>query len=238
MTDANKTLIAALLDRSGSMSTSKSSTEKGFNQLIKDQAKLEGTAHVTLAQFDGHGGSMRAFGVIGQLGHHSDPAPYTCAPVPEFIYKDRDITSVPKLTLVPRGNTPLLDAIGNFVTEIGHDLSKMREADRPGTVIAMIMTDGQENASQSWDIARVRDLITQQESVYKWKFLFLGSNIDAVAEGAKMGFATMDSMTYDDDSSVAVASAYASTSNVMGAVRGGNLTAGYADSDRNAAVGK
>jgi len=42
MTDANMTLIAALLDRSGSMQTSKHATEDGWRELIHEQRLLLG----------------------------------------------------------------------------------------------------------------------------------------------------------------------------------------------------
>jgi hypothetical protein len=52
MTDPRKTLIAALLDRSGSMETSKLATEDGWRELIHEQRLLPGQCQVTLAQFD------------------------------------------------------------------------------------------------------------------------------------------------------------------------------------------
>lgn len=42
----------------------------------------------------------------------------------------------------------MLDAIGRFITEIAEHLASLDEADLPGTVICLIMTDGYENASQ------------------------------------------------------------------------------------------
>ena len=247
MTDPSKTLIAVLVDRSASMSTSKVATEKGFNQLMKDQAAVEGTAFVTLATFDDVSQSGRWWGggnglrhganniLMPQFGHLE-----TVPPVPEFVYKFQDITSVPKLRVDPRGNTPLYDAIGNFVTEVGKDLSKMREQDRPGSVIVAILTDGMENTSKSWTQAQVKELITLQENQYNWRFMFLGSNIDAVEVGSHIGFRREASLTYDDDSAVAVANAFASTSNMMGNMRGmvGAAAASFAydDADRMASM--
>lgn len=233
MTDSSKTLIAALLDRSGSMSTSKVATEKGFNAMMKDQAQQDGQAYVTLAQFDGglgFGGGLGGIYTTSINPINHDPAPNQ---VPEFLYRFQDITTVPKLSLWPRGNTPLLDAIGNFVTEIGRDLSRMRESDRPGTVICLIMTDGLENASRHWTSDRVRQLITQQEQGYKWQFMFMGSNIDAVEVGRSYGFVHDNAITYNDDSANAVASAFASSSNTISGLRSGDLSmASYTTEDR------
>ena len=44
MTNANRTLIAALLDRSGSMETSKKATEDGWRELVNEQRQLPGSA--------------------------------------------------------------------------------------------------------------------------------------------------------------------------------------------------
>lgn len=240
VTDKTKTLIAALVDRSASMATSKTATEKGFNELIKDQAKQEGTAVVTLAQFDDNSHrSANRFGVFGgnQIGRFGVGGVHThaeIAPVPEFIYKFQDITSVPKLKIEPRGNTPLLDAIGEFVTQVGKDLAKMREQDRPDTVILAILTDGEENVSRTWTEEKVKALIKQQEDVYKWTFMFLGSNIDAVETGARYGFREDMSLTYNDDAPVAVAAAFAATSSNISSVRGG-FGGGYTANQRAAA---
>ncbi|MGB6107104.1 MAG: hypothetical protein WBF86_04680 [Mycobacterium sp.] len=52
MTNPNTTLIAALLDRSGSMSTSVQVTEDGWRELINGERQNPGLCYVTLAQFD------------------------------------------------------------------------------------------------------------------------------------------------------------------------------------------
>jgi hypothetical protein len=49
MTDSNKTLIAALLDRSGSMDDSKEFTEGGWRELINTQRSEPEYCEVTLA---------------------------------------------------------------------------------------------------------------------------------------------------------------------------------------------
>ena len=52
MTDPQHSLIAVLLDRSGSMESIKSDTEGGFNAFISEQRKEPLDIRVTLAQFD------------------------------------------------------------------------------------------------------------------------------------------------------------------------------------------
>lgn len=170
MTNTDLTLIAALLDRSGSMQGCKRATETGFDELISKQRVEPGQAIVTLSMFDD---------------------------VYENVYANIPIGEVGTLELEPRNTTALLDATGRFITEIGEQLAALPEGERPGTVICLIMTDGYENASKEWTWAAVKELITHQREKYNWQFIFLGANIDAEVVGARMGVPRASSMTYD-----------------------------------------
>lgn len=217
MTDSNKTLIAALLDRSGSMTTSKKATEDGFDKLIKDQREQPGECLITLAQFD--------------YWHHHDNASQGEQSIPEFVYRSRSIREVPRLTLQPRGSTPLLDAVGNFVTLIGLELAELDEQDRPGQVICLIMTDGMENASHEWTWDMVRDLITQQRDQWQWEFIFIGANIDAVKVGSNIGVSLDMAATYDSHDYTSNVAAYGATSANISSLRSGG-PGGFTDDDR------
>lgn len=160
MTDSNKNLIAALLDRSGSMQDIAADMRGGFDSYIAKEGGQAGTTLVTLAQFDDQ---------------------Y------DVVYSDRPVDSVPPLILEPRGTTALLDAIGRFITEVGAGLAALPEDQRPGEITVLVMTDGHENASTEWTAEAVRALIAQQESVYSWDFVFLGANMDAVEVGTRLG---------------------------------------------------
>lgn len=208
MTNADLSLIAALLDRSGSMHEIADDTRGGFDAYIASlQAQPGttgfGTTDVTLAQFDDR---------------------Y------EVVYRNRPIAEVPPLELKPRGSTALLDALGRFITEVGADLAALPEDQRPGDVTVVVMTDGHENASGDWTIDAVRELIAHQESQYSWDFVFLGANMDAVAVGTSLGFAPGKSLTYDADGD-AVAGAWNSMSRYTSRKR--MMTA---DADRAAVV--
>jgi uncharacterized protein YegL len=152
--------ITVVLDRSGSMAACKDVAEAGLNQFIEGQKKRPGAATFTLVQFD---------------------TEY------EFVHRGADIGSVGPCRLVPRGNTALLDAVGRAVIETGERLRAMAEADRPGLVVVVILTDGQENSSREFTLGRVRDMICHQQDVYNWQFTFLGANQDAFAEAGAMG---------------------------------------------------
>lgn len=169
MTNPDLTLIAILLDRSGSMQSIKSDTEGGFAAYIEKQREVPKTIEVTLAQFD---------------------TEYEC------VYANRPLAEVPPLDLQPRGGTALYDAIGKLATDVGAELSRRPEHERPSTVLVVVLTDGHENSSREWTHLAVKALIAQQQDVYNWTFLFLGANMDAVEVGTAMGLDAGQAITY------------------------------------------
>lgn len=210
MTNPNLTLIAALLDRSGSMEACKKATETSFDELIAKQRSEPGEAIVTLSIFDDE---------------------Y------DNVYANVPIANVGPLSLVPRNMTAMLDATGRFITEIGEHLATLPEEQRPGHVILLIMTDGMENASKEWTYDSVKKLITQQREKYNWTFMFLGANIDAVHVGDRIGVPQRMAMTYSADDDVAVRAAYASAAREIAYSRSGR-SAEFTDEDRRQARGK
>jgi len=212
MTNPNTTLIAALLDRSGSMSTSVAATEDGWRELIDTQRGNPGLCFVTLAQFD---------------------TDY------EVLYPPTDIETVPEFVLEPRGQTALLDATGRFITEVGEQLSALPDDKRPGQVICLIMTDGYENASRQWTWDGVKHLITQQREVYGWEFIFLGADIDAVEVGERLGVSGKFSMTFDKRDYHNNRAAYGLTTAMVTTARAaGKFGGGFSDADRREAMGQ
>src|SRR6266404_457567 len=151
--------ITILLDRSGSMQDAKSDHEGGLNSFVEDQKNLDGDVRFTLIQFD-----------------DQDPC--------EIIYDGVPISEVSKFSLLPRGWTPLLDAVGRSVTHTQERLTKYSL--KPDLMIFMIITDGQENASKEFTKERVKSLVGEKEREH-WKFLFLGANIDSFATGGDIG---------------------------------------------------
>lgn len=61
------------------------------------------------------------------------------------------------------------------------------DPDAAGTVLAVIMTDGLENASREVGRDEVRDMVRTKEGE-GWTFIYLGSNQDAWAAGQSAGF--------------------------------------------------
>lgn len=154
--------ITMVIDRSGSMQSIQSDAEGGINSFIEQQKQEPGEANVTLVQFD---------------------TDY------EFVHSGVPIKQVPTFTLVPRGSTALLDAVGRAINETGARLAAVDESQRPGLVVFVIVTDGEENSSREFTRDQIRTMVEHQQSAYKWQFTFLAANQDAFAAGGSMGIA-------------------------------------------------
>lgn len=156
----NFTDITVVMDRSGSMASCKDDAEGGLNEFIKQQKEAPDEAVFSLVQFD---------------------TEY------EFVHRGVPIRQVPHCTLTPRGWTALLDAVGRAIVETGERLQRMAEADRPGLVVFVIITDGQENSSKEYTKRQIKEMIRHQQDVYKWQFTYLGANQNAFVEAQGMG---------------------------------------------------
>ena len=206
LTDSNYTAIAVLMDRSGSMQLIKSDAEGAINAFVDEQKKLDGKCTVRLAQFD---------------------------TVYEDVYKSTEISKVAKYNLQPRGGTALTDGIAKLVHDFGDELAALPEDDRPGQVIVVIVTDGQENSSHEYTADAVKALITEQQEKYNWEFLFLAAGQDAIQTGAGYGIARGSSLTFDANNigdTISLASAYTS------AYRSTGHLDSFTDEDRAKAV--
>lgn len=169
------TEIVFILDRSGSMAGLEADTIGGFNAMLRKQRGEEGEAHVSTVLFDN---SM------------------------EVIHDRVDIRKVQPMThrdYYVRGCTALLDAVGKSIRHISHVHKYAREEDRPEKTIFVITTDGMENASREYTYGRVRQMIQQEQEKYGWEFLFLGANIDAAREAARLGIPEDRAANYHAD---------------------------------------
>jgi hypothetical protein len=181
------TEIAFILDRSGSMAECQQAAIDGFNRFLVEQQRTEGLAKLTLVLFD-----------------DEYLVPIRSVPVAEVVPLTSD-------TYVPRNTTALLDAIGRAIEELGTSLAILPEKARPGQVIVAILTDGLENASERFSWSTIAAAIKQQTDTYKWTFLFLGANQDAIATASQLNIAAANSATYvaDDAGSRASHGAFA-----------------------------
>ena len=173
--NAHYSEIAFVLDRSGSMKSCQQAAIEGFNQFLADQQKTDGLAKLTLVLFD-----------------DEYLVPISSIPVEEVVSLTDD-------TYQPQGCTALLDAIGQTIDNLGQHLAALAEQDRPGQVIVAILTDGLENASQRFTWKEIAGKIKNQTDAYKWIFLFLGANQDAIATAANLSIAANNAANYVAD---------------------------------------
>ncbi len=171
MTRPDLTDITLVLDRSGSMQSVRDATIEAFNGFITSQRTGAGAARVTMIQFDDQ---------------------Y------EVLYRDQPIDQASLLTdqtFLPRGSTALLDALGRAMVEAGVRLRETPEAERPGTVLFVTLTDGEENSSHSFNAAQINSMIAEQRDKYAWQFVFLAANQDAIATAAQLGIGHDQALT-------------------------------------------
>lgn len=150
MTDSKYTHLTLVVDRSGSMTSIKDDAQGGIEELLREQFAEEGKLTVTLVEFDD---------VAQDVARLADA---------KFDY-----------VLSPRGSTALLDTVGREITRTGEDLAKMPEAKRPGRVLFVVVTDGQENASREFTLEGLRSAINRQRLSFNWTFQFIGAGEDA-----------------------------------------------------------
>lgn len=161
------TLVAALVDRSGSMTEHLDGMEDGLNDFIAEQAAVPVPGALMLAQFD----------------HEF-----------EVVWPIRPLSGAPRYRLIPRGSTALYDGIGRTIFEINDQLSRESQF-RP--VVVAIVTDGAENASLEFDLKTVKQWIAHMRDEYGWTFIFLGADLDAVAVGTRLGIDADHALTFN-----------------------------------------
>lgn len=164
--------INAIIDRSGSMGHLTSDTIGGFNKFLSEQKAFPGEAVFTLCTFNDD---------------------YTL--VHDF-KKLNDVAELDNVSYRIGGGTALLDAVGTVIDRVGGKLFAMPEEERPSKVLFLIVTDGQENSSHRFTKAQVAGMIEHQTNKYNWEFIFMGANIDAVAEGTSLNVSARNSVNY------------------------------------------
>ncbi len=205
--------VHVLLDRSGSMESCRQQTIDAFNSYVANVAgQAPQGARLSLTIFDSE-----------SIDH---------------VYLATRIADVPTLThdtFVPRGSTPLFDAVAKVVSAI--DKVTLLPDER---VAFIIVTDGQENASREMTAEAVRKMIADRQERGNWLVQYLGANQDAWAAGAQIGVGGAHSLNYAASAiAPAMASAAASVrrfSTSMG--KQAYVEAAFTDEERAAAQGR
>ena len=169
------THIVVLLDRSGSMSSIADDVIGGFNTFLKEQRFNGADARMSLVQFDSQDPqSVTAWGL----------------PIAEMVYLDGH-------SFVPRGSTPLLDATGLTIGRtIVDQQSRVAAGLQAEDIVFVTITDGQENCSTEFNLAKVRELIDKRKAE-GWTFVFLSAGLDGYGDAAAFGIHDGDTQRFD-----------------------------------------
>lgn len=207
--DNDYTHIAICLDASTSMAGIAGDIIGGFNNFIEKQKSLPGRATVSLLQFS-----------------YPDRI--------KMLYNFADLKTIEPLTSAsyrPDGNTALNDAFAKLILNTRNELMNL-PGKRPGKVLFISLTDGEENASVEYrDTNKLRDLIKESEGRYGWEFVYIGANQDSFAEGNARGFARSKSANFTP-SSMGISAMYANLDSATVSYRSGKGF-NFHDTDNN-----
>lgn len=149
--------VAIIIDETGSMEPRRVQVVNDFNEFIQT---LDKDLRVTLTKFNSETGAR-------------------------VIFCDAPVGEVGRMALndyVPRGGTPLFDAVGNTVRGMQANLTG-------DTAIVLVISDGEENSSREWTADGIKALVKERERE-GWVFRYMGcdlSQAQAVAIGASIG---------------------------------------------------
>ena len=165
----DNTIVALLLDETGSMNSVRDRTISGFNEYVGILKTNEIPTTLKMITFN-----TDSFSVP---------------------YDHEDIASVVDLTrefYSPRAMTNLYDALAKLI----HDTEIYIKGMCPKPeVICTIMTDGMENSYVAYTRKRISELISEKEKA-GWAFVYLGANQDAWAVSESMGIDRGNSANY------------------------------------------
>ncbi len=153
--------LVFVVDESGSMYSSVSDVVGGFKRIVDEQRQVkDGKCTISLFTFENE--------------------------VKE-IYLGKDVNEIEEIDYHPGGCTAMNDGIGTAIDKIGKWLSDMKEEDRPSKTLVVIMTDGFENASKEYSLAKVKEMIKHQTEKYSWDFMYVGADITTTEAAKDLG---------------------------------------------------
>lgn len=166
-----RTKIICILDRSGSMSSIIKDAIGGFNTFLEEQQKLDDVAYMDILLFDTQ---------FSKIVDNIDV---------------KNVIPLTSKTYVPRGGTSLYDAIGKTIDSELDFRAESPENQFEKTLV-VILTDGEENSSQEYKQQQIKLMIEEMENEFKWNFIFLAANQDAVLAASGIGISAGKSMNF------------------------------------------
>ena len=165
--------VCFVIDSSGSMYTSEADVIGGFKRVVDEQkANENGSCVISVVDFNTS---------------------------PEIVYIGKDVNDINSdLNYVTGGGTALLDAIYIGIKNTHEWNMALDEPDRPEKTMVVIMTDGGENCSHTYNRKVVKDKIAEMETEFGWSFVYLGTDLTNVNDACSLGIKTRGVSTKKD----------------------------------------
>lgn len=192
-----------ILDKSGSMSSVRDITIKGFNEnvqtILSESKKNNQTAYVTLILFNHE---------IAVIHSH------------EEVEKLKELTHN---DYIPDGMTALNDALGRGIEEVEKNFTEGEQ------IFITVFTDGEENSSKKYSGEKIADLIKEKQSK-GWTIAYIGCEIDIDKLSKKYKISSTNFMSYaaGEDN---VRGAYATLNNTMTKMSSRRAMGNYSNTD-------
>ena len=166
MSKENLVHVCFVIDESGSMSGSESDVIGGFKKVINEQKE------------DKNGGCSVSF--------------YKFSTNVSKVYMGVDVKEVEYLDgkYNPGGMTALYDGIGTAIDDLTEWMDDLPKEERPEKTVVVIMTDGEENNSREYSLAKIKKMIKHQEKGHDWTFVYMGSDLSNAKEVDNLGIKT------------------------------------------------
>jgi len=171
-----RTIYHIIVDKSGSMRSCIGDTISGFNDQLK---RIQGMEKEFPDQE-----------ILVGLSLFNDEVSHV-----KIVQPVSTMSALNEQNYIPSGCTALLDAIGKtavLLEEYEGNLSSI-----PTTFVVVILTDGHENSSGSYNLKQVRELIQRLEATGKWTFSFIGATLDAVDVAEQMAIKAQNSFHFE-----------------------------------------
>ena len=197
MTNSKIQEVVAIMDRSGSMAGKVEDAVGGFNstlEVLRQELTDDSTINVSVKLFD-----------------HEENMLIRSIPL-------ADVRPLETRQFIPRGQTALLDAMGNTLTFFME--KKLMNPEAYDCCTIYIVTDGMENCSKTFTKNRIKEMISSAEKNYNIKVIYLAANQDAIFEAANLGINAGQAINYSESRQETDA-AYRSAAAMVGRHRSG-----------------
>jgi uncharacterized protein YegL len=197
MTNSKIQEVVAIMDRSGSMAGKVEDAVGGFNstlEVLRQGLTDDSTINVSVKLFDNE----------EEMLIRSIPL--------------ADVRPLETRQFIPRGQTALLDAMGNTLTFFME--KKLMNPEAYDCCTIYVVTDGMENCSRTFTRNRIKEMIQSAEKSYNIKVIYLAANQDAILEAENIGINAGQAINYSESREETEA-AYRSAAAMVGRHRSG-----------------